>query len=384
MYWSNNTTKGSGTPAASNAWVSATPAVASVNSTGLVTGLIAGTSVITYTNNNGCSITATVTVNPLPTITGILSVCVGATTQLTGSGSPAASNAWVSGTPAVATVNSTGLVTGLAAGTSVITYTNNNGCSITATVTVNARPTITGTLSVCVGSATQLTGSGTPAASNPWVSATPAVATVNSTGLVTGIAAGTSVITYTNSIGCQQTTTITVNANPTGGSISPAVSPGCTGANSGTLTLSGYTGSVIRWESSINGGATWTPISSNTTTTQTYSNLTQTTIYRAVLQSNGCISYSSVAVVSIIPQQAVTATANPTTICAGQSSVLTGSGGIPVPTGGIPDGDFNQGNPDGWCVDGNCSGSFFAGEWKYYRPGPLERNQRPYIFWNIS
>jgi hypothetical protein len=49
--------------------------------------------------------------------------------------------------------------------------------------------------------------------------------------------------------------------------VSPAVSPGCTGANSGTLTLSGYTGNIIRWESSINGGATWTPIS-NTTTTQ--------------------------------------------------------------------------------------------------------------------
>src|SRR5206468_3449659 len=85
------------------------------------------------------------TVNALPAITGTLSVCVGSTTQLAGSGTAAASNPWVSATPAVATVNSTGLVTGVAAGTSVITYTNNNGCSITATVTVNALPTITGT-----------------------------------------------------------------------------------------------------------------------------------------------------------------------------------------------------------------------------------------------
>src|SRR5213078_2787777 len=274
---STTTLTGSGTPAAVNPWVSATPAVATVSNTGVVTGVAAGTSVITYTNNNGCQRTATVTVNVLPTITGTLSVCIGSTTTLTGSGTPAASSPWISATPAVATVSNAGVVTGVAAGTSVITYTNNNGCQRTATVTVNALPTITGTLSVCVGSTTQLTGSGTPAASNPWVSATPAVATVNSTGLVTGIAAGTSVITYTNSIGCQQTTTVTVNANPTGGSISPAVSPGCTGSNSGTLTLSGSTGNIIRWESSTNGGASWTSIS-NTTNTQTYTNLTQTTI----------------------------------------------------------------------------------------------------------
>ena len=36
-----------------------------------------------------------------------------------------------------------------------------------ATVTVNALPNITGTLNVCTGSTTQLTGSGTPAVSSP-------------------------------------------------------------------------------------------------------------------------------------------------------------------------------------------------------------------------
>src|SRR5262249_59094243 len=84
--------------------------------------------------------------NPKPTITGTLTVCIGSTTQLTGSGTPAAVNPWVSATPAVATVNNTGLVTGVSAGTSVITYTDNNGCSNTVTVTVNPQPTITGNL----------------------------------------------------------------------------------------------------------------------------------------------------------------------------------------------------------------------------------------------
>src|SRR4029079_4806242 len=157
------------------------------------TGVSAGTSVITYTDNNGCQKTATITVD-IVTITGTLTICGTGTTQLTGSGTAAAVTPWVSATPAVATVNSTGLVTGVSAGTSVITYTDNNGCQKTATVTVNAIPTITGTLTICGTGTTQLTGSGTAAAVTPWVSATPAVATVNSTGLVTGVSAGERVL----------------------------------------------------------------------------------------------------------------------------------------------------------------------------------------------
>src|SRR3954462_15618901 len=95
------------------------------------------------------------------------------------------------------------------------TYTNSTGCQQTITVTVNPQPTITGTPTVCVGSTTPLTGSGTPGTTNPWVSATTSIATVSSAGVVTGVASGTSVITYTNSAGCQQTITVTVNLQPT-------------------------------------------------------------------------------------------------------------------------------------------------------------------------
>src|SRR6185436_1436249 len=82
------------------------------------------------------------------------------------------------------------------------------------------------------------------------------------------------------------------------------------------------------------------------------------------------------------PQQTVTATANPTTICLGQSAVLTGSGGIPVPTGGIPDGDFNNGNPAGWCVDGVCSGSFLPANGNTTDLGPW-RETNDHTFFGI-
>ena len=82
-----------------------------------------------------------------------------------------------------------------------------------ATVTIDV-PTISGGNSVCVGQNLQLTGSGTPAASNPWTSSNTAVATVSAaTGLVTGVSAGTTTITYTNNNGCSTSTTVTVTLN---------------------------------------------------------------------------------------------------------------------------------------------------------------------------
>jgi parallel beta-helix repeat protein len=79
-----------------------------------------------------------VIVNPLPTISGILTTTVGTSRTLTGSGTAAASTPWVSATTAVATVSSTGVVMGVSVGTSVVTYTDNNGCAKTATVTVSS------------------------------------------------------------------------------------------------------------------------------------------------------------------------------------------------------------------------------------------------------
>jgi parallel beta-helix repeat protein len=93
---------------------------------------------------------------------------------------------------------------------SVTNGINTQTLSSNATITVKAAPTITGTLTLNVGETTVLTGSATAAAVNPWVSATTSVATVDNAGIVTAVAAGTSVITYTNTEGCTKTATITV------------------------------------------------------------------------------------------------------------------------------------------------------------------------------
>lgn len=94
----------------------------------------------------------------------------------------------------------------------------------------------------------------------------------------------------------------------------------CSGSNSGTMTLSGKTGSVVRWEFSTDGGATWTTIT-NTTTSQAYLNLTVTTRYRAVVQSGSCASvYSSVAIITVSPPSVGGTLSGGTTVCSGSNS----------------------------------------------------------------
>ncbi|MFH0893740.1 MAG: gliding motility-associated C-terminal domain-containing protein [Bacteroidota bacterium] len=85
--------------------------------------------------------------------------------------------------------------------------------------------------------------------------------------------------------------TVSIDAPTIGGAVS-ANATVCSGSNSGVLTLSGNTGSVLNWEYSVSPFTIWTPIS-NTTTTQAYTNLTQTTQFRAIVKNGTCVSQSS-------------------------------------------------------------------------------------------
>lgn len=73
---------------------------------------------------------------------------------------------------------------------------------------------------------------------------------------------------------------------PVGGSLNSTEHCGGT-SNSGTLTLTGYTGTISQWQYSTDGGIIWTAVS-NTTSTLNYSGVGANMIYRVKLTNGTC------------------------------------------------------------------------------------------------
>jgi len=191
---------------------------------GIVTGITAGTDIISYTVSNSCgtaTATKTITINPLPNpgiISGSSSVCVGNTLSLTntvsgGIWSSSNSNASVS----------SGVVTGNSAGACTISYSVTNSCgaqSATKPITVTGLPSagaITGSGNVCVGSSITLVDN---VGGGIWSSSNGNANVVN--GVVTGNSAGACTISYSVSNSCGTnvaTKTINVSTLPDAGTI---------------------------------------------------------------------------------------------------------------------------------------------------------------------
>lgn len=201
---------------AGGVWFSATTTVATIGtSSGIVTGVSAGTAAISYISSSGTA-TATVTILPAPSpITGAATVCTGSTATLS---SATSGGTWSVSSSAIATISAaTGILSGVAVGTAAVTYTLGTGCYTTTTVAViSGTPTaIAGPALVCVGQQITLSngvGGGT------WVSSNTAQATVGAaTGIVRGVAVGVPTISYTVTNACGTgTVTRTVSVRPAG------------------------------------------------------------------------------------------------------------------------------------------------------------------------
>ncbi len=307
--------------AAGGIWTTSSAAIASVNTTGVVRGVAAGTATITYTISNGCGsndTTRTITVNPLPvagTITGTAVVCVGANTTLSDT---AAGGTWSSSNASIASVNTTGIVHGVAAGSATITYHITNSCGAAdsvRTVTVNPQPSvggISGASSVCAGSNITLTNS---VSGGAWSSSSTAIASVNSVGSVRGVAAGTANITYTvtNSCGTADTfKTITVIVTPTAGTIS-GPSTTCDGTTD-TLTTSGTSGGAWTTTASL--------IASVSSTGIVFGNSPGTATISYTV-SNSCGTSTATHSVTISPAPSSGPVTGSATVCVGATTTLS-------------------------------------------------------------
>ncbi|WDF66145.1 Ig-like domain-containing protein [Flavobacterium sp. KACC 22763] len=250
---------------AEGTWSSLDPTIASVDSSGIITGLLAGTTTISYTitGTGGCAnvfATRTVTVEDATesgTISGNQDICVGGTSVLISSGTPG--GLWESEDITIATVDASGLVTGVARGTVNIKYTiiQTGTCAVIpsayAVNIIQVNPgTLSGNQNVCIGETTTFTTNGD--SGGDWTVDNAAIASVDANGVITGNATGTATITYTVSSvsGCPSaftTRTVTVNVNP------PASAADITGNNTeicpgGTALLtvsSSVTNPVFTW-----------------------------------------------------------------------------------------------------------------------------------------
>jgi hypothetical protein len=259
----------------------------------------AGTYTVTVHDGSGCSGTksAVVSINPnlTPSITGLSTICSGATATLN-AGGPYASYLWSTG----AATQSISVIT---AGSYTVTVHDGSGCSGTTTAIVNVNanpaPTITGPSSFCAGTTSTL-DAGAGYSSYLWSSGS----TIETASITT---AGTYTVTVQNASGCSGTTSTVVSIKP---SLTPAItgpSSICTGSTATLDAGAGY--STYSW--------------SNLATTQTIAVTTVGTYTVTVSNASGCSGTNSMTVNFSIP---VVNVSPPLTICPGNSTTLSAAG----------------------------------------------------------
>ena len=217
-------------------WISSNPMVVNVSSAGLATGVITGTANITASMSGIVSSMVTLTVvrtsgvTPTPKLSSMIvtptnppNLTVGSSQQFTVFGTYADGHTevitsqvtWISSNPMVVDISSTGLATGVIAGTANITASVSGIASSMVTLTVARTMGVTPTpklssmiitptnpLNLTVGSSQQFTAIGTYAdgttsditsqARITWISSAAGVASISSIGSAYGLAPGTS------------------------------------------------------------------------------------------------------------------------------------------------------------------------------------------------
>ncbi|MEO6444368.1 MAG: Ig-like domain-containing protein [Gemmatimonadaceae bacterium] len=274
-------------------FISGAPSIAAVSSSGVVTALAPGSALIIVTSEaQQVTVPVTVTIPPVARITltpsfGMLAP--GLTLQLTASlfdssGAPITGRvpSWSSSAPAVATVSSSGLVTAVNAGITTITASSGG---VSATLSVSVVPVAVATVTIAPASVTLLpdstarlivtardaSGNALSGRTTTWSSANSAIATVSTSGVVTGVSPGsTSISAHVDGVTGTATVNVTtvpaarIQIAPLTGTLhvgtlySRVVSANVLDASNGVLT-----GRQVTWTTSDAKRLTVTPTASN-------------------------------------------------------------------------------------------------------------------------
>ncbi|MEM9544651.1 MAG: Ig-like domain-containing protein [Bacteroidota bacterium] len=293
-------------------WTSSDPGIATVSSTGVVTGVSDGTVTFSFVSSAGCPKTlgtpVTVIGNPVISLNGPADICINSTTSLL----PNSGGLWMSSNTNVATVNSNGIVTGINPGIAAFTFIEfTYGCTSenTISITVNDDPVINGLDDniLCIGETTTIT----PSTGGTWSSSNNAVATIGNDGTITAIGPGSATFTFTDLLtGCtsEASMPLTVNSNPE------------TNFNGPTSICAGETTAI-----SPTTGGDWS--STNVAVATITSNGTITGVSPGTVQfiftnsTTGCVSDAS-EVLTVDDPVDIQVT-GPSNICIGESTTFT-------------------------------------------------------------
>lgn len=294
-------------------WESANTSIATVGSTtGVVSGVATGTAAITYSTGGSCTAVTIVTVRATPaTITGTPTICTGGGTTLLANATPYGT--WSSSATSVATIGATtGIATGLTQGTTRITYTTGCGSPALLTVNVFTKPAaIGGASSVCVDATATMTNT---VAGGTWSSANTSIATVNSSGVVSGVSDGLTTITYTNGA-CFATKSLTVN---------PLAVPGTI---AGELTVCDE--DIVNFTTDGDDGGTWSSSNTGVATIDATGEATAIAAGTATISyavSNSCGTVAATAVLTVSPTAVAGTISGTSTLCEGGNVTLSNSG----------------------------------------------------------
>ncbi len=141
-------------------------------------------------------------------------------------------------------------------------------------------------------------------------------------------------------------------------SIAGTVSGGgtfCLGSGAGTLNLTGNTGTILNWQYSTNGGTSWTTVI-NSTTQLNYTNITQNTLYEAVVQLGSCKADTSSRASFIFNPTVAGTLSGSNTVCYG---VNNGSLHLNNNVGGVSGWIFSTNNGVIWTSVLNTTTNFF-------------------------
>ncbi|PKP01283.1 MAG: hypothetical protein CVU11_15660, partial [Bacteroidetes bacterium HGW-Bacteroidetes-6] len=289
------------------------------------------------------------------TLSGTTTICAGSSTgTLTLSGYTGSIIMWQVSTDGgstwsnIANTSDTWSETLATAGTYIYQVVVENGsCSqaISTTVTVTVDPaTVAGSVSgpngnICFGDATgTLSLSGNTGAIIKWqkrVDAGSWVDITNTTSSYGEVPASAGVWEYRAEVmsgSCSSAFsaafTVNVSALSVGGAIAGTANI-CEGSSTGTIALTGYTGSVIKWQVSTDGGSTWSDIANTADTWSETLATAGTYIYQAIVQSGTCGSATSATFTVTVDPTTVAGTlaASNATICEGSAAgtmTLTG------------------------------------------------------------